>query len=432
MRYLLASMALFAITAAPLHADSFDAPPPSPSSQSQSGPTSTDSQKQPKKPEIIHRDGQIDAQGNPVDTPPPQGEVNPLNQGMPSQGAMMLKSPEQINFLTVMSGTNSSQWPGLVKKERHILNSEFVDVMTARSNESFRLALVHKSDEDKAGTFVDQAFRYSLLSDLVARQIGKPATCRMQLAQRFYDMRLYSMALSICRNILVMERDDLEANTMAGDIELKVGDYFMALRNYQMVTRLNPKNDVAWTAIGEVYMLMGNTPKAREALRRGIELGNKKAPQLLAKMDNPRQIAPPSDKPAAGVPASGVDLVKDGREAMKLGRIDEARGIFEAAIKQDPNNAAAHFALGDWYFRESQFYQAIDEYNKASKLSPKDPEPLYYMGLVCEIVYDKMGSDIHLDRAIECMHGALQLNKGYTRAREAQERLLNKKMSIAN
>ena len=61
------------------------------------------------------------------------------------------------------------------------------------------------------------------------------------------------------------------------------------------------------------------------------------------------------------------------------GWYDDAIG-YEKAIKSDPDNAKAHYNLGNIYLRISKYDEAIKYYEKSIELDPYDSKVYYYMG----------------------------------------------------
>lgn len=64
-------------------------------------------------------------------------------------------------------------------------------------------------------------------------------------------------------------------------------------------------------------------------------------------------------------------MAAHGQRSLKRRMLEEDVERYQAAIAQDPRNAAAHSALGDVYYRHGMYPQAIEELRIAVELDPK-------------------------------------------------------------
>jgi len=90
----------------------------------------------------------------------------------------------------------------------------------------------------------------------------------------------------------------------------------------------------------------------------------------------------------------------------ETGRFDEAMIPTQHAIKIDPLSKASHHALGELYFLQRDYEQAINAYEMARELQPDDPSQYQYLGWA----YQQMGQ---YDRAIELHREAVALSQRY-------------------
>jgi protein involved in polysaccharide export with SLBB domain len=72
--------------------------------------------------------------------------------------------------------------------------------------------------------------------------------------------------------------------------------------------------------------------------------------------------------------AEAKRLYKEGVKYGLAGLFSQAAQLFEQAVKLDPQNADAHFALGHAYFDLQQWKDAIRGFERAYELNPKDYE----------------------------------------------------------
>ena len=118
------------------------------------------------------------------------------------------------------------------------------------------------------------------------------------------------------------------------------------------VVKLNPKNDLTYVKLGQLYKDRGKDIEAEQALL-------KKAKNLNAKNDN-----------------ACLEL---GLLYRYHGKGPQAEDAFEKAIGLNPKNYNAYIGLGWLYRNQGKFFQAEDAFKKAIALNPKNEEA--YCGL---------------------------------------------------
>ncbi len=79
---------------------------------------------------------------------------------------------------------------------------------------------------------------------------------------------------------------------------------------------------------------------------------------------------------AAVYPQDSQTDLEHGKTALEMGRIDEAVAILSQLISAEPQ-AQAYFYRGMAFRAKGQQSQALDDFNKAISLDPK--QPLYYL-----------------------------------------------------
>lgn len=417
---LLAAVALWAPL--PSWAESpYTTPPPSPTPPPSRTPA-------PPKPQRTPRN----------DTLPQTPPSEPLDTGRPTRAAMQLKNNQQINLLNVLAVTDMSDWPHTLKKNRSILNEDFVKVMGLRGQDAFSIAISNRANEREARRYFEIAFRYMILADLCAEQIHIKSDYRMALGRQCLRGGAPDLALAICQNVLVLEKDNLAARLLSGEIHMATGAFYEALEDYRIVVKKDPKNDNAWTKMAYIYFFLHDLPKTGDALRKALAVNssNRDAKALQYKLDHPEQLPAPDQLPPlgpenAGTPQQIADaLAAKGLELMKAGNLVEAEKELRNALRANPNCASAHMGLGDLHFRTSKFQLAVDEYVLAGKFAPTNAEPMRYLALSCEKIYDQSGDINWLDRAIGYIKDSISRKSDYAAAKADQERLLEKKTRL--
>jgi tetratricopeptide (TPR) repeat protein len=104
-------------------------------------------------------------------------------------------------------------------------------------------------------------------------------------------------------------------------------------------------------------------------------------------------------------------------ELRKEGKYNEAESLFKKIITAEPTNPNAHFDLGNVYFFEKRYNDALDYYNKSIDLG-LDSEYIatyYYMSSLC---YIGLGNN---KEAIAYLKKCLKANPNYENAKELLE-----------
>ena len=382
----------------------------------------------PRKPsKIPHNDGL-------PQTPPSE----PLDTGRPTHASRQVKDNQQINLLNVLKVTDMSDWPRTLKKNRGVLNEDFIKVMGLRGQDAFSIAINKRTSEREARRYFEIALRYMLLADLCAEQLHVKSEYRMILARQCARGGAPDLALAICHNVLVLEKENLPAHQLSGDIRMATGAFFEALEDYRIVVKKEPNNDKAWTRIAYIYWFLHDLPRTSDSLRRALAINgnNRDAKKLQYQMDHPEQVPAPNELPPLGPENAGTPqqiaegLAAKGVDLMRVGNLVEAEKELRNAMRTSPSCAAAHMGLGDLYFRTSKFQSAVDEYVLAAKFAPTNPEPVRYLALSCEKIYDQSGDINWLDRAIGYIKDSISRKSDYAAAKTDQERLLEKKTRL--
>ncbi len=70
-----------------------------------------------------------------------------------------------------------------------------------------------------------------------------------------------------------------------------------------------------------------------------------------------------------------ADALKDGKDALSEGRVDDAIAAFRTAVQEAPDDAQAHLQLGLALERKRNWQAALAEFRKASELDPRLADP---------------------------------------------------------
>jgi Tfp pilus assembly protein PilF len=131
---------------------------------------------------------------------------------------------------------------------------------------------------------------------------------------------------------------------------------------------------------------------------------------------------------------AGESLALRGDFHMHMGRITEARAMLEEALQQDPNLAAAHEGLGNYYFRQHDVENAGKELQRATELNSKSYLTYYFAAMLN--LQQPGGTPENWGGAEASLEKAIALNPNfapayanlaslYSMRREAQEKALS-------
>ncbi len=111
---------------------------------------------------------------------------------------------------------------------------------------------------------------------------------------------------------------------------------------------------------------------------------------------------------SVALPQSTRELINKGVDLYKEGKVTDAEVNFKKGLEKAPKNYIANFNLGDAYYKEQRFDEAIKSYQKAlaeSKTSNQKAEVYHNIG-------NSLLKDKKIDESIEAYKQALKLSPG--------------------
>jgi len=97
------------------------------------------------------------------------------------------------------------------------------------------------------------------------------------------------------------------------------------------------------------------------------------------------------------------EIFREANEAYEADELEEAGAHYEVMIAKGAANGAVYFNLGNTYFRMGDFGRAILCYEKAKKVSPRDPDIVHNLTHVKSYLVDREAGKRAAPRALESL-----------------------------
>src|SRR4029453_6767097 len=197
------------------------------------------------------------------------------------------------------------------------------------------------------------------------------------------------------------------------------GGEWRAVDKFREAIALDPNNAAIHTELADLYLAMKENDSARKAVAEALRLNpnypqahHRNAVLLRLAGDYERSISEaraalslnPDDDTTV---YSHVTIARSLVKLRKFTEADEefrkAVSVFDENVKQKPNEASAHAALGDLLFQLQDYDRAENAYRRALQLDPKDSS----IALTLTYAIDNQGKR---DEAIRSYQEYLRLN----------------------
>jgi tetratricopeptide (TPR) repeat protein len=233
---------------------------------------------------------------------------------------------------------------------------------------------------------------------------------RLKQAQDFADRGKYKEALDEYKAVLSADKNNAEAYLGAGNVRLKMKDYKLAIDNFQLTQKYNPKLTKAIEGEAESYEALGQKDNAvakwralsengaieqkTKALSRiGALLGTTTATTAAAtaattqKPAAEQPPAPPKEKDAKYTYDSPE--FKAGLAAYDKKQWAESAKQWREVLKKEPGNPGAYYYAGVSRFSMGELDNAVINFNKSFEYPEKGFNANYYLGRIYEQKGDK-------------------------------------------
>ncbi len=194
----------------------------------------------------------------------------------------------------------------------------------------------------------------------------------------------FNEAVTVFKKVLSREPSNFEAQSNLAYAYLQGGRYQNAVTEYTKAISMSPRSALCWQNRGFAYDKLGKRSKAIEDIHHSIELdpNNMDARMNLAAF---HEDAKQYDRAIAEYEAvikidgahHGEAYTNAARCMLEKGNITGAKKYLNDALSTNPNDADAHYQLGNIYWKkEKKTEEALKEYKTATILEPNSA--LYY------------------------------------------------------
>ncbi|MGV9171582.1 MAG: tetratricopeptide repeat protein [Promethearchaeia archaeon] len=204
---------------------------------------------------------------------------------------------------------------------------------------------------------------------------------KFQKSSRLFTEGKYNDAISLLKEVLEEEPDNIIFWNYLGKIYVKTERFDDAIEAYRTALEINPKSYSSWQNLGSAFYEKGDLKHAVVALKKSFSLDKNNI----------------------------LTLNKLAKIHKELGNLKRAKHIYIRILKSWPKNALAWSNLGVIYFHENKYNKVISAFKKAVKIVPNNVFYWNNLGLA----YLKRGI---LDKAIYACKCALDLDLTYQAA----------------
>jgi len=230
---------------------------------------------------------------------------------------------------------------------------------------------------DEALSILEQMKSYAMKSDLSDVLISE--------SYIYEEMKDYESMYEVLKESILLDPNNVEAlerMLLCTELSRKYEESIELLEN---LLNEEPYSYMAWYSLGHAYSYMGEYAKAIDALEysfiinKDYEIGYIDCAELCVQ-EKLYERAYNIYNEANDIFGPESDLmVSMAHCKIQLGNISKAKHLLFKAVKYDPYNDEAFFALGMCYVKEKNWYTAINSFHKAVELDDRCEQ--YYFEL---------------------------------------------------
>jgi tetratricopeptide (TPR) repeat protein len=318
------------------------------------------------------------------------------------------------SFISEMIAAPRTQWEGLLTARKDLLNDAFFNrivnlAIEQLDKDRFEGALLHMQLADEAGYIRHDKKKYV-------------AVGQFELGNYLLRNGQSDKALKVAEGILADGRDEFRGRLLAGKAHVERKDPQKAVMELKEAVLLDPQSEDAHFYLGYAYVLLNMGKEALAEFEEVLKINpeNSMAKDAVAYLSGKSKVKYSENEKA-------MEHFNKAEELFSRGKYREAVPEYEKALEYDPTFAKALVYLGDCYSALGDSEKAIECYEGAIKLDPKDRQARRFLGVTCEKLYDKTSDVKWLDKAIESFEAAVSIDPSYAMAVEDLARAKKKK-----
>ena len=251
------------------------------------------------------------------------------------------------------------------------------------------------------------------------------SSVRLKHAAELANQGKHKEALDEYKAVLSADKNNAEAYLGAGEVRFKMKDYKLALDNFQLAQKSNPKLTKAIEGEAKSYEALGQKENAIAKWRILAESGNaeqktkamSKIGELLGtKKGTPSQATPATSPKDGGKFSYDSPEFKAGLAAYDKKNWGQSAKHWREVLKKEPGNPGAYYYAGVCRFNMGETDNAIINFNKSFDYPEKGFNANYYLGRIYEQKKEN-------EKAISYYNKYMQLTESESGKKEVQGRI---------
>jgi tetratricopeptide (TPR) repeat protein len=214
------------------------------------------------------------------------------------------------------------------------------------------------------------------------------------LGMSLYGTRQYRAAAPYLENVVTRSDGNAQLRSVLAQCYLRAGEYDKAKSEFEQMLKQDPDSASVHMLLGEAYDALNLRQdaiaefRAAVAAKQPVPLAHFGLGYLLWAERSYDEAAAEFQKELASDPKNAHALAYLGDIELKKGNRTEAEQLFHQAIELQPVRIA-HFDLGVMASDDRHYTVAIEQFNRAVSLDPKQPDAHYRLAHIYQELHRK-------------------------------------------